>query len=214
MRTYRLFARVDFYFFLFGEAEKKPPFLRLWRIGFCVLRCLYVVGADCWTTRRTAKQFFLRRRGRPFSGRADFCRQPFLTTARLFGAGRPADCGTLRGQTRQASGADRLTTRARLADNYENIFFLAANFDKRTDTNLPTATQADFCSYSFTVQSAGNDTPDSKKERRKFGNLRQSLYFIQFLFRICIHYTFSLNILPHIPFYFRLLETYSLTPLL
>ena len=69
-------------------------------------------GADCRTVRRTAVRFFCAGAGLPTSRRTDFCKQSFLTTARLFGAGRPADCGTLRGQTRQAGGAERFSAQA------------------------------------------------------------------------------------------------------
>jgi hypothetical protein len=61
--------------------------------------------------------------------------------AQPFGAARPADCGTIRGQTRQAGGADRSTARARPADDYENGFFSVANFDERADNGTSTAKQ-------------------------------------------------------------------------
>ena len=110
----------SFYFSLFGEAERKPPFLRLWRIFFLcfvlfVLRSrsanLGAVGqsaelqaradlsGDFGTVRKCGfgscladcKIIFPCSRWRLFSSRTDFCMQSFLATARPFSAELCAD---------------------------------------------------------------------------------------------------------------------------
>jgi hypothetical protein len=62
-------------------------------------------------------------------------------------------------------GTDRLTAREQPADRNTNGFFSAANFDRRTGADLPTTTQANFCSYSFFR--AGNRTTEKTNNPQK-----------------------------------------------
>jgi len=106
--------------------------------------------------------------------------------AQPFGAGRPADCGTVGGQTRQTGGADRLIARARLLGTAENGFFSAANFDKRAGADLTTATQTNFCSYSFSTRGAGNGTPTTKKGKKRGADLKNPRPIFNYTFLILL----------------------------